>query len=211
VLQVCTLFQPFSIWFVPRTLQSNILVCVFVFILQHPGFYLCNRQDEHVSPTQRTLLKLLDSFLQPVSSFRGVEDDNFRNLTGFLVSEFFSQAENVQHTVRQATGMSSSDQDHTTDVLGVGGAAEQASDGALDERLPGVCVALILLSTSLSSISLSERETRANESGVGADPNLVRVTLPCRDAIAGSGNSAGTGFIECLIGMVVSYCPHMKS
>ncbi|KAH9975922.1 hypothetical protein BGW80DRAFT_1295329 [Lactifluus volemus] len=174
------------------TLQSNILVCVFVFILQHPGFYLCNRQDEHVSPTQRTLLKLLDSFLQPVSSFRGVDDDNFRNLTGFLVSEFFSQAENVQHTVRQATGMSSSDQDHTTDVLG-------ASDGALDERLPGVCVALILLSTSLSSILLSERETRANESGVGADPNLVRVTLPCRDAIAGSGNSAGTGFIECLI------------
>jgi ataxin-10 len=156
-------------------------------------------------------LKLLDSFLQPASSFRGVDDDNFRDLTGFLVSEFFSQAENVQHTVRQATGMTSSDQNYTTDVLGVGGAAQQAADGALDVRLPGVCAALILLSTSLSSILLSERETRANESGVGADPNLVMVTPTCHDATASSANSAGTGFIECLIGMVVSYVPRMKS
>jgi hypothetical protein len=187
-------------------------MCIRFHPAQFLGVYPSNRQDEHVSPTQRTLLKLLDSFLQPVSSFRGVEDDNFRNLTGFLVSEFFSQAKNVQHTVRQATGMSSSDEGHTTDVLGVGGAVQEPTHGALDDvRLPGVCVALILLSSSLSSNLLSERETRANESGVGADPNLVMVTLPCRDAIAGSGNPAGTGFIECLIGMVVSYGPHMKS
>ncbi|KAI0255847.1 spinocerebellar ataxia type 10 protein domain-containing protein [Lactifluus subvellereus] len=143
------------------------------------GFFpeLYNRtpmQDELVSPTQTTLLKLLDSFLQPVPSFQGGVGDP-RKLAGCLVSAFFSQAEHIQRAIQQAVG------------------------SALDVRLPGVCVALVLLSTSLSSILLAERENGENEGGASTDPSLVRLTLPCHDTISGPGNSTETGFIEVLI------------
>ena len=69
----------------------------------------------------------------------------------------------------------------------------------MDPQLSGVCVALVLLSTSLSSILLAERE---GGGGATTDPVLVSVTLPCVDAISGSRSSTGSGFIEALIGLV---------
>jgi hypothetical protein len=199
----CALYSKlFGFGFFPELYDRTSMYVYLYSFGTHPGIYPRYRQGEHVSPPQTTLLKLLDSFLQHVPSFRG-GDENIRKLSGFLVSAFFSQAENVQRAIQQATGVSPSDQDDLTDKLGTGGTAQQAANG-LDVRLPGVCVALILLSTSLSSILLSERENREIQGGACTDPNLVRLTLPCRDTIAGSGNSTGTGFIEFLIGMVVS-------
>jgi hypothetical protein len=69
----------------------------------------------------------------------------------------------------------------------------------VDLQLSRVCATLVLLSTSLSSILLAERE---NGGGATADPVLVSVT-PCVDAISGSRGSTGSGFIEVLLGLVV--------
>jgi len=70
----------------------------------------------------------------------------------------------------------------------------------VDPQLSGVSVALVLLSTSLSSILLAER---GNEGGETAGPVLVSVTLPCGDAITGSRSPTGSGFIESLLGLEV--------
>jgi hypothetical protein len=176
------------------------------------GVYPRNRQDEHVSPSQITLLKLLDSFLHPLPSFWGGDDDP-RNLTGFLSSAFFSQAENVQRAIKQVIGASPSDQNNPSGVLGSGRTAQQTVHSDLDVRLPGVCVALILLSTNLSSILLTERDNREKEDTASTDPNLVRLTLPCHDTISGTGDSDGAGFIEVLVGMIVplSGCSHCET
>ena len=79
---------------------------------------------------------------------------------------------------------------------------QRSSSGAADLQLSSVCVALVLLSTSLSSILLSERE---NEGGTAAGPVLVTMTLPCVDAISGSRGPTGSGFIESLLGLVVPF------
>ena len=173
-----------------------------------PEVYSRNRLDEFVSPTQTTLLKLLDSFLQSVPSFQGGVDD-LRKLAGCLVSAFFSQAGHAQRAIQQVIGVSPPDS--PTDVLGNGGIPQQAVGCALDVRLSGVCVALVLLSTSLSSILLAEREKRENEGRASSDPSLVRLTLPCRDTISGSENPTGTGFIEVLIGMGFTRSSHPSS
>jgi ataxin-10 len=70
----------------------------------------------------------------------------------------------------------------------------------LDGRLPGVWVALVLLSTSLSSILLAEQE---HDGGASAEPEVV---MSSHDAIAASRSRAGAGFIEELLGMMVPWC-----
>ncbi|KAI0305904.1 spinocerebellar ataxia type 10 protein domain-containing protein [Multifurca ochricompacta] len=151
-------------------------------------------QDEVVSPPQTTLLKLLDSFLQPALYQDG--GDHLLNLAGFLAPVFIIQAEHVQRAIQQVIGVPPPDPIVATDVRGNGGTAPQASGGTLDIQLPGVCVALVLLSNSLSSILLAERE---NESGVNTGPNLVSLSLPHHDTISGSWSSTGTGFVEALL------------
>ena len=76
---------------------------------------------------------------------------------------------------------------------------QRTSSGAADLQLSSVCVALVLLSTSLSSILLSERE---NEGGTTAGPVLVSMTL---NAISGSRGPTGSGFIGSLLGLVVPF------
>lgn len=151
------------------------------------------REDEPVSPTQTILLKLLDSFLNPVPTpFRG-RHDHLNNLTGFLVSVFLFQAKHAQHVIQHATGEPPPGENIVTDV-------DVAASCALDERLPGVWVTLILLSTSLSSILLAEQE---DHSGANTEPGVVTLTHPCHDTISASRSRTGTGFIEELVGMMV--------
>ncbi|KAF8498656.1 spinocerebellar ataxia type 10 protein domain-containing protein, partial [Russula emetica] len=158
------------------------------------GFFpeLYNRtslEDEPVSPTQTILLKLLDSFLNPVPTlFRG-RHDHLNILTGFLASVFLFQAKHAQHVIQHATGEAPPVENIVTDV-GV------ASSCALDGQLPGVWVALVLLSTSLSSILLAEQE---DNSGANTDPGVVTVTHLCHDTISASPSRTGTGFIEELV------------
>jgi hypothetical protein len=156
------------------------------------------REDEPVSPTQTILLKLLDSFLNPVPTpFRG-RHDHLNNLTGFLASVFLFQAKHAQHVIQYATGEPPPGENILTDV-GV------AASCALDGRLPGVWVALVLLSTSLSSILLAEQE---DHSGANTDPGVVTLTHLCHDTISVSRSRTGSGFIEELVGMMV---PHSTS
>jgi hypothetical protein len=151
------------------------------------------REDEPVSPTQTILLKLLDSFLNPVPTpFRG-RHDHLNILTGFLASVFLFQAKHAQHVIQHATGEAPPGEDIVTDV-GV------AASCALDGRLPGVWIALVLLSTSLSSILLAEQE---DHSGANTDPGVVTLTHLCHDTISASRSRTGTGFIEVLVGMMV--------
>lgn len=153
-------------------------------------------QDEVISPTQTTLLKLVDSFLQSApASFLG-EGDHLRNLAGCLASAFLFQAENGRRAIQQVTGMPSPETGATTDIRVSGVPAQRSSGGATYLQLSGVCVALVLLSTSLSSILLVERE---NGGGATAVPVLVSVTPSCIDAISGPRSSSGSGFIESLL------------
>lgn len=162
-------------------------------IARYPVLTSYCREDEPVSPTQTILLKLLDSFLNPVPTpFRG-RHDHLNNLTGFLASGFLFQAKHAQHVIQNATGEPPPGENIVTDV-GV------SSNCVLDERLPGVWVALVLLSTSLSSILLAEQE---DHSGANADPRVVTLTHLCNDAISASQSPTGTGFIEELVGMMV--------
>lgn len=158
------------------------------------GFFpeLYNRtslENEPVSPTQTILLKLLDSFLNPVPTpFRGGHD-HLNSLTGFLASVFLFQAKHAQHVIQNATGEPPPGENIVTDV-GV------TASCALDGRLPGVWVALVLLSTILSSILLSEQE---DHSGANTDPGVVTLTHLCHDTISASRSRTGTGFIEELV------------
>lgn len=151
------------------------------------------REDEPVSPTQTILLKLLDSFLNPVPTpFRG-RHDHLNNLTGSLASLFLFQAKHAQHVIQHATGEPPPGENTVTDV-------DVAASCALDGRLPGVLVALVLLSTSLSSILLAEQE---DHSGANTDPGVVTLTHLCHDTISASRSRTETGFIEELVGMMV--------
>jgi ataxin-10 len=145
-------------------------------------------------------LKLLDSYLNSVPTPFRDRDDHLNNLAGFLASVFLLQAKNAQHAIQQATGEPSPGQNAATDRGG--GTLVQA---ALDGRLPGVWVALVLLSTSLSSILLAEDGDR---SGVRTDPGVVNSSHLCHDTISTSRIRTGAGFIEELLGMMVPWSRH---
>ncbi|KAH9995595.1 spinocerebellar ataxia type 10 protein domain-containing protein [Russula vinacea] len=152
--------------------------------------------DEPVSPTQTTLLKLLDSFLNSVPTpFRG-RDDHRNNLAGLLASVFLLQAKHVQDAIQHATGERSPGQNAATNVRGGGGTPIQAASRALDGRLPGVWVVLVLLSTCLSSILLAEQE---DYGGVSTDPGGVTSSHLCHDTISAMRSGTGSGFIEDLL------------
>jgi hypothetical protein len=165
----------------------------------YPGSYIPNRQDEDisVSPTQTILLKLLDSFLQSIPASFLDEGDHLGKLAGFLVAAFLIQAEDGCRAIQlvTSTGTPSSEPKATTRAND--GSVRRSSSGAADLQLSSICVALVLLSTSLSSMLLSERE---NERGTTADPVLVSMTL---NAITGSRDATGSGFIESLLGWAV--------
>lgn len=166
----------------------------------YPGSYIPNRQDEVISPSQTILLKLLDSFLQSIPASFLDGGDHLRDLARFLAAAFLFQAENGRRAIQLVTGTPSPEPKPTEKAND--GSTEWSSSGAADLQLSAVCVALVLLSTSLSTILLSERE---NEGGTSADPDLVSMTLPCVDAISGSRGSTGSGFIEFLLGLVVPF------
>ncbi|KAH9993736.1 hypothetical protein BJV74DRAFT_884332 [Russula compacta] len=167
------------------------------------GFFpeLYNRtsmDDEPVSPTQITLLKLLDSFLQPVPTPFQDRVDYLNNLAGFLASVFLLQAKIAQCAIQQATGERPPDLNAPINVRGSSGTTAQAASCALDERLPGVWVALVLLSTSLSSILLNAEQE--DDCGVSNKaPEVVTLTQLCYDTISGSRSRAGAGLVEELV------------
>ena len=164
-----------------------------------PAFTTYSSDDEPVSPTQTTLLKLLDSFLNSVPTpFRG-RDDHRNNLAGLLASVFLLQAKHVQDAIQHATGERSPGQNAATNVRGGGGTPIQAASCALDGRLPGVWVVLVLLSTCLSSILLAEQEVYG---GVSTNPGGV-TSSHCHDTISASRSGIGSGFIEDLLGKMM--------
>ncbi len=119
--------------------------------------------------------------------------DHLDNLASFLAPVFLFQARNAQHAIQSATGEPPPSENTVTDVGGV-------ASCALDGRLPGVLVTLVLLSTSLSSILLAEQE---DNSGANTEPAVVTLTHLCHDTVSAARSRAGTGFIEELVGMMV--------
>ena len=201
--QVHALYHAFSIRMLPRTVQSNMPVCGLVSIQRVcPALTPRYRRDEPVSPNQTTLLKLLDSFLHAVPTPFRDRGDYWDDLAGFLASAFHVQAEYTRRAIRQVTGDPLSDQNAATDVHGVSTVRPHPADCPLDGRLPGVWVALVLLSTSLSSILLCEQEDIDNG---GADPGPEGVVTSSHGTISASRSRAGTGFVEELVGMMVPW------
>jgi ataxin-10 len=165
-----------------------------------PALTVRYRDDEPVSPTQTTLLKLLDSVLHAVPTpFRG-RSDYRQTLAGFLASAFLFQADCAQRAIQQSIGEPPPDQNAARGVRASTTTAAQMTDCPLDGRLPGVWVALVLLSTSLSSILLAEQERNG---GAGTGPEVV---MSSHNAIAACRSRAGAGFIEELLGMMVPWC-----
>lgn len=199
--QVRALFHAFSIWILCRTVQSNTPVCGLVSIQRVFRNLLPRyRDDEPVSPNQTTLLKLLDSFLHAVPTPFRDRGDYWNGLAGFLASAFHVQAEYAQRAIRQVTGDPRPDQNPATGVRGSSTPRPHPADCPLDGRLPGVWVALVLLSTSLASILLAEQEEDIDNDGAGTDPEVVTSS---HGAISASRSRAGTGFVEELLGMMV--------
>jgi hypothetical protein len=141
-------------------------------------------------------LKLLDSFLHAVPTPFRDRGGDWNGLACALASAFHVQAEYTQRAIRQVTGDPLPDQNPATDVHG---SRPHPADCPLDDRLPGVWVALVLLSTSLSSILLAEQEDIDN-GGASAGPEVV---MSSHGTISASRSRAGTGFIEELLGMMV--------
>jgi len=137
-------------------------------------------------------LKLLDSFCHPVPT---PFYDHLSNLTSFLAPVFLIQAEYAQRTIQQAIGDASTHHSGPSDIRG---SAAQGPDFALDGRLAGVCVTLVLLSTTLSSILLAEREKDGHGASTGP-AGVVTLTRLCHDAICASRSPTGSGFIEELL------------
>jgi ataxin-10 len=161
------------------------------------------RDAEPVSPTQTTLLKLLDSFLHTVPSPFRDRGDVRTSLAGFLAAAFLLQAEYARHSVQQAIGDREPppDRNAATDIRECSGDTAHSAIWSLDGRLPGVWVALVLLSTSLSSILLAEQEYQDNDGhGASAGPGAVTSS---HGTVSDSRSPSGTGFIEELLGMMV--------
>lgn len=145
-------------------------------------------------------MKLLDSFLHVVPTPFRDRGDYRQILAGFLASAFLFQAEGAQRAIQQFIGEPPPGQNAASDVRASTSTAAQMTNCPLNGRLPGVWVALVLLSTSLSSILLAEQE---HNGGASTEPEVV---MSSHDAIAASRSRAGAGFIEELLGMMVPWC-----
>jgi len=178
------------------------------------GFFpeLYNRMsmdNEPVSPSQTTLLKLLDSFCHATPTPFRDRDDHLSNLAGFLAPVFLLQAKYAQRTIQQFIGDASTHHSGRTDIRG---SAAQGPDFALDGRFAGVCVALVLLSTTLSSILLAEREKDGGGASTGP-AGVVTLTRLCHDTISASRSPTGSGFIEELLetlGLLDRFLPRVN-
>jgi hypothetical protein len=93
---------------------------------------------------------------------------------------FLLQAGHTQHAIQQATGEPSQDQNAATDVRG---GAWTDTGGQLRIGWTPPRVAMVLLSTSLSSILFAEDGDR---NGVSADPGVVTSGHLCHDTISTS-------------------------
>jgi len=114
---------------------------------------------------------------------------------------FLLQAEYAQRAIQHAIGDASTHHSEPTDIRG---SAAQRPDFALDGRLAGVCVALVLLSTTLSSILLAERG-KDGRGAITGPAEVVTLTRLCHDTISASRSPTGSGFIEELLGMMVPW------
>ncbi|KAH9967286.1 spinocerebellar ataxia type 10 protein domain-containing protein [Russula dissimulans] len=178
------------------------------------GFFpeLYNRMsmdNEPVSPSQTTLLKLLDSFCHPAPTPFRDRDDHLSNLAGFLAPVFLLQAKYAQRAIQQFIGDASTHHSGRTDTRG---SAAQGPDFALDGRLAGVCVTLVLLSTTLSSILLAEREKDGGGASTGP-AGVVTLTRLCHDTVCASRSPTGSGFIEELLetlGLLDRFLPRVN-
>ena len=128
-------------------------------------------------------------------------------MAGLLASAFHVQAEYAQRAIRQVTGDLPLP-DHQNPAAGVGGGSAprpHPADPPLDGRLPGVWVALVLLSTSLASILLAEQEEEDIIDNDGAATDSEEVVTSSHGTISASRSRAGTGFVEEVLGMMVPW------
>lgn len=169
---------------------------------------------EVVSPHQTTLLKLLDSYLQP-SQPRGLAPDGeeLRALCVFLTREFFVLSSYTCRAISRSLGPSDAsasqpperrqgDTPRTATVED----SETGTEGAaalqeLDLLLPKVCEAFVLVTQCLTSLALISEESHANSQGpAGAcAPQGASVDGRLADVISRAASPAGAGFVECLI------------
>ncbi|GJE91157.1 spinocerebellar ataxia type 10 protein domain-containing protein [Phanerochaete sordida] len=170
-------------------------------------------EGEVVSPHQTTLLKLLDSYLQPSQPRELAPDSNeLRVLCAFLTREFFVLSAYTCRAISRALGPAdaSATQPHDArddDALrdATAGAPPDApapaSPGPLQELdllLPKVCEALVLVTQCLTSLALASEEHYAQAAPLARAPQPHGERLA--DAVASATSPAGAqGFVECLV------------
>ena len=176
-----------------------------------------------MSPHQTTLLKLLDSYLQPAQVRELAPDGSeLRTLCDFLTREFFVLSTYTRRAISRALGFddASVTQPHGDQRGGEsrdppsetsdGASASQAAEGSLHELdllLPKVCEALVLVTQCLTSLALISEESYAGSQATSLPrpPEVRRATgRLAADVINTAMSPAGEGFVECLIGALSS-------
>lgn len=202
----------------------------FVTARHHPDCVSdCDSEDEIVSPHQTTLLKLLDSYLQPSQS-RGLAADSseLRRLTEFVTRIFFTLALYTQQAIGRALGPNNARSlpesgDPRAYSLQSPSAAPSGAQALqeLDLLLPKICEALVLVTQCLTSLSLISEESAGTPPRPPAPqgrPGDRATGQHLKDAISNAVAPSGEGMVECLIGKAISCCelirptecPHVK-
>lgn len=171
-----------------------------------------------MSPHQTTLLKLLDSYLQP-SNYETLFSiqEHIRGVLDLLVSTFFSLANYTQNAIRRALGPNNARtpalRDSGTErkpptCRGTAEAEERdtaqfPSDRPLQEidlLLPKVCEALVLVTQCCISLALFSEDSRAS-SNYQTEADIPLNSLRVKDNINEAVSPDGLGSVEALLGM----------
>ncbi|KAJ3540044.1 hypothetical protein NM688_g6281 [Phlebia brevispora] len=163
---------------------------------------------EVVTPHQTTLLKLLDSYLQP-SNTRKLQLDRqtLKALSAMLVTGFFALSEYAQQSISRTLGASDGDShsEHgrrqTPRDDPERSTAETSSLNDLDVLLPKVSEALVLVTQCLISLALYSEESLAayGQSAAGANAPHSQIEGDLVDYVNCSVSRSGNGSIECLV------------
>ena len=135
------------------------------------------REGEIVTPHQTTLLKLLDSYLQPSQTHNvALGNKALTKLCSMLTSEFFALAIYAQQAIVRALGpndaRSTATNNVTTPPSSAGGSAPNVPKEVppLEEvnlMLPKVSEALILVTQCLISLTLYSEESTPSPGQIG--------------------------------------------
>lgn len=188
------------------------------------------RPGEVVTPHQTTLLKLLDSYLQPSQAQHlQLSNERLTELCTMLITGFFALSEYAQQSITRAVGaigegaVQPAREYPSEDGKNVGPADPSAAPSTessplneLDLLLPKVSEALVLVTQCLISLALYSEEHLDScgriQSGPRGHTSEAADERALADYVNGAVSRSGSGSLECLIGAwrTLSFLPRPR-